>query len=113
MKVKVAKWGNSVAVRLPKAAVEALGVKPGETMELTVANGRGELVAAPRVRPISLADLVAEMDRLGLGPEDAPPFEDWSAVEPPWPDDDWSDVAPRDDGDPGPAGRPKTPGTSR
>lgn len=94
MKVKVAKWGNSVAVRLPKAAVEALGVKPGETMELTVANGRGELVAAPRVRRISLDDLVAEMDRLGLGPDDAPPFEDWSAVEPPWPDYDEEDGAP-------------------
>ena len=29
MKVKVAKWGNSLGLRLPKAAVEATGLKPG------------------------------------------------------------------------------------
>jgi antitoxin MazE len=112
MKVKVAKWGNSVAVRLPKAAVEALGVKPGETMELTVEKGRGELVAASRVRRPTLADLVAEMKRLGLGPEDAPPFEDWGILPSEWPDEDWSDIAPQDDL-PGPAAPQKSSGRAR
>ena len=31
----VAKWGNSLAVRLPKALVEALGLKAGDEVDLT------------------------------------------------------------------------------
>ena len=31
--MKVAKWGNSLAVRLPKALVEDLGLKPGNELE--------------------------------------------------------------------------------
>ena len=31
----VAKWGNSLAVRLPKALVESLGLKPGDEIDLT------------------------------------------------------------------------------
>lgn len=35
--MKVAKWGNSLAVRLPAAAVEALGLKEGDEVQITVA----------------------------------------------------------------------------
>ncbi len=31
----VAKWGNSLAVRLPKALVEALGLKAGDEVDLS------------------------------------------------------------------------------
>jgi len=31
----VAKWGNSLAVRLPRALVEALGLKAGDEIDLT------------------------------------------------------------------------------
>jgi len=34
--MKVAKWGNSLAVRLPVAVVEALALKEGDQIELTV-----------------------------------------------------------------------------
>jgi len=34
--MKVAKWGNSLAVRLPVAVVEALALKEGDQVELTV-----------------------------------------------------------------------------
>ncbi len=40
MKVQVAKWGNSTAVRLPKAVVEQLGLKPGMTSTCRWTNGR-------------------------------------------------------------------------
>ena len=30
MKVKIAKWGNSLAVRLPKRLAEELGLTPGK-----------------------------------------------------------------------------------
>ncbi|MDB5409684.1 MAG: transcriptional regulator/antitoxin, MazE [Rhodospirillales bacterium] len=41
VKVQVAKWGNGLAVRLPAAFVEALGLKEGEDIEIDVADARG------------------------------------------------------------------------
>ena len=35
----VAKWGNSLAVRLPKALVEALGLRVGDEIDLTALPG--------------------------------------------------------------------------
>ncbi len=52
--MQVAKWGNSLAVRLPAAVVEALELKEGDEIEIHVAGarqfgvarkpGRGELL---------------------------------------------------------------------
>ena len=38
--MQVAKWGNSLAVRLPAAIVEALGLKEGDHIEIHVAGPR-------------------------------------------------------------------------
>lgn len=39
--VQVSKWGNSLAVRLPKALVEALKLSPGDELNVVEAsNGR-------------------------------------------------------------------------
>jgi antitoxin MazE len=38
--MKVANWGNSLAVRLPAAVVEALGLKEGDQVEVQVARKR-------------------------------------------------------------------------
>jgi antitoxin MazE len=38
--VQVSKWGNSLAVRLPAAVVEALQLKEGEEIEIHVAGTR-------------------------------------------------------------------------
>jgi antitoxin MazE len=38
--MQVSKWGNSLAVRLPAAVVEALGLKEGDDIEITVAGSR-------------------------------------------------------------------------
>jgi antitoxin MazE len=38
--MQVAKWGNSLAVRLPAAVVEVLGLKEGDDIELHVAGAR-------------------------------------------------------------------------
>jgi antitoxin MazE len=32
--MQIAKWGNSLAVRLPAAVVEALGLKEGDSIEI-------------------------------------------------------------------------------
>lgn len=38
--MRVAKWGNSLAVRLPDAIVKALKLKTGDEIEITVAGER-------------------------------------------------------------------------
>jgi antitoxin MazE len=43
--MQVAKWGNSLAVRLPAALVEALRLKEGEEIEIQVAGARALEVA--------------------------------------------------------------------
>ena len=38
--MQVAKWGNSLAVRLPAAVVEALKLKEGDQIEIRIADTR-------------------------------------------------------------------------
>ena len=38
--MQVAKWGNSLAVRLPAAVVEVLGLKEGDDLEIDVIGAR-------------------------------------------------------------------------
>lgn len=51
--MQVAKWGNSLAVRLPAAVVEALGLKPGDNIEIHVKGERSFAVEkAPGARDL-------------------------------------------------------------
>ena len=43
--MQVSKWGNSLAVRLPRALVEALGLKEGDEIEISIAGKREFRVA--------------------------------------------------------------------
>jgi antitoxin MazE len=43
--MRIEKWGNSLAVRLPAAVVEALELKEGDDIEIRIA-GRRELEAS-------------------------------------------------------------------
>ena len=43
--MQVSKWGNSLAVRLPAAVVEALGLKDGDHVEIQVAGKQAFAVA--------------------------------------------------------------------
>jgi len=38
--MQVSKWGNSLAVRLPAAVVDALGLREGDDIEIEVAGAR-------------------------------------------------------------------------
>ena len=95
MKAKIAKWGNSLAVRLPKPLADELGLVPGREVALSRDGTRLTVETATKheIPAYRLEDLLAQI-RPGKKP---PPFEDWSAVEVPWPDDDWSDIAPSDE----------------
>jgi antitoxin MazE len=55
--MQVSKWGNSLAVRLPAAVVEALGLKEGEEIELHVVGARTFEVARKPSRRELLATL--------------------------------------------------------
>jgi antitoxin MazE len=62
--MQVAKWGNSLAVRLPAAVVEALDLKEGDSIEIDVAGSRRfEIKKAPGVREL-LAQLRKYRGRL-------------------------------------------------
>jgi antitoxin MazE len=75
MKVKVAKWGNSIGVRLPKAAAEAAGIDAGSELDLVVEGRELRLKRSAKIPYYRLEDLLAEMDR--LGPKNRPEFVDW------------------------------------
>ena len=47
--MQVGKWGNSLALRLPQAVVEALALKEGDEVEVTIA-GERELEVTTRGR---------------------------------------------------------------
>ncbi|MBI3514919.1 MAG: AbrB/MazE/SpoVT family DNA-binding domain-containing protein [Proteobacteria bacterium] len=53
--MQVAKWGNSLAIRLPAAVVKALGLKEGDEVEVHVAGTRAFGVAHDRGRARALA----------------------------------------------------------
>ena len=51
--MQVAKWGNSLAVRLPAAVVEALTLKEGDDIEIHVAGARlFEVAKRPQAREL-------------------------------------------------------------
>jgi antitoxin MazE len=73
MRARVSKWGNSLAIRLPQAAVKSLRVHEGEQVELSIEGDRIEVRAArPRYR---LVDLLRE-----ITPDNQPEAMDFPPV---------------------------------
>ena len=62
--MQVAKWGNSLAVRLPAAVVEALQLKEGDEIDIRVAGEREFAVARKPSRQDFLNRLRAYRGRL-------------------------------------------------
>ena len=77
MEAKVVRWGEDLAVRLTAAEAEELGIREGETVEVT----RPDTVPGRRLvngEPVlTLAEMIAEMER--LGPANRPEIIDWGA----------------------------------
>ena len=57
--MQVGKWGNSLAVRLPAAVVELLGLKEGDEVEIEIAGDRTLRVERDRTREAALERLRA------------------------------------------------------
>jgi antitoxin MazE len=52
MKSKVQKWGNSLAVRIPKAFAEEIGLEPHTPVEVSVEEGK---LVVSRSQPLSMS----------------------------------------------------------
>ena len=53
MRARVSKWGNSLAIRLPQAAVRSLRAHEGEQVELSIRGDRLEIRAARPRYPLA------------------------------------------------------------
>jgi len=82
MRVAVQKWGNSLALRIPRALAAAAGVGQGTEVEVSVQEGR--LVAEPVVRVPTLAELLASFSDEHAG---AYPDVPGAVGREAWPDD--------------------------
>ena len=80
MKAKIARWGNSLALRLPAEIVRDFGLEEGQVVEL---NPNKPIIEIKTERPrtaqgipiYTLEELVAEMKR--LGPQKQSEMIDW------------------------------------
>jgi antitoxin MazE len=57
--MQVSKWGNSLAVRLPRALVERLGLRPGDALEVVAAEEGRIVVEKQRARGEAVARMAA------------------------------------------------------
>ena len=67
--LRLQKWGNSAAVRLPSAMLKQLDLKIGDVLETEIRNGELVVRAARRYR-----DLLAEMEA------EPPRVEGWEGM---------------------------------
>ena len=72
MKSKVCLWGNSLAIRVPKAMGDELGLLKDSMVELEVSEG--QLVVTPIAKVFSLEEMVAR-----ITPENRHTEVDWGA----------------------------------
>ncbi len=67
MEIQFAKWGNSVALRVPSKVAEALGIVPGSVADLDLK--RDKLIITPRPHAYRLDDLLASITAENLHQE--------------------------------------------
>lgn len=79
MRVKIAKWGNSAAIRLPKAVMEGLELDEGAELDLSLVGGELRAVAVKSALTLSLDHMVSEMKQLGGADYDFG-AEDWDIL---------------------------------
>lgn len=70
MKAKIARWGNSLALRLPKTLIDELGFREDSLVEFAVLDG--QLLVRSAAQVPTLEELVA-----GITPENRHQEVDW------------------------------------
>lgn len=71
--MKLQKWGNSAAVRLPKEIISQLGLEIGDELETEI-QGQTIVIKAVKRPKYKLSDLLAEM------PDGIPRVEGWDKM---------------------------------
>jgi antitoxin MazE len=61
MKSQIGQWGNSLALRIPKYAVEALDLKPNDAIECTVESGKLVMQRIQALPEFTLGELLADI----------------------------------------------------
>jgi antitoxin MazE len=69
MHVRVQKWGNSLAVRIPKPLAEDAEVKEGTVLNLAVSEGKVVATPVQNKKKLSLRQLLARVNRKNLHAE--------------------------------------------
>lgn len=65
MRVRVQRWGNSLALRIPKPFAEDVGVSEGTVVDVSVSKGR--LIASPATTPpVRLQELLRAVTKQNL-----------------------------------------------
>jgi antitoxin MazE len=65
MRVRIQKWGSSLALRIPKPVAEDVAVKEGTVVNLSVS--KGKVIAAPvREKRATLKQLLARVNKGNL-----------------------------------------------
>ncbi|HTQ32841.1 MAG TPA: AbrB/MazE/SpoVT family DNA-binding domain-containing protein [Stellaceae bacterium] len=59
MQVNIARWGNSLGLRIPKDLADQAGLHAGSRVEIAAENGR--IIIAPARRRYVLAELLEDM----------------------------------------------------
>jgi antitoxin MazE len=75
MRIKIAKWGGSLAVRIPAALANEIGARAGDTAEMTVEDG--VLVLAPAGRRRTRRRYTLEQLVRGMTKDNVHPETDW------------------------------------
>jgi antitoxin MazE len=75
MIVEFCRWGNSLAVRIPKAVADSLKVSYGKQAEITVENGT--LVLRPIVKPGRKPRYTLDELLSGMTKDDVPQEVNW------------------------------------
>ncbi len=70
-RAQLVRWGNSLAVRIPRNVLEEASLKEGDNLTLEV-EGRGAVALRAADRPRNLEDLVAQ-----ITPENRHSEPDW------------------------------------
>ena len=80
-KAQIVKWGNSLAIRIPKPVAEKAGVEEGDPVILEAARGQIKLVRSERIP--TLKELVAQItpenryEEIPSGPERGKEIVEW------------------------------------
>lgn len=70
---KVKKWGNSLAIRIPQAVIQDLGLSSDSQLQLT-SNGKSMTLKPKATKKLDLEELLE-----GVTPENVHPEVDWGA----------------------------------